>query len=309
MKKLYVVLGQTATGKTKYALKLASEINGELINADSRQIFKKLDIVSGKDLQNTTKKFHLDRKIGKFDIGYYETLCEHTKIWLHDIIEPSTHFSAFDFNTCALEAITTIEKSGKIPIVVGGTYLYIKNLLYQTININVPPDYRARYKLSQLNLAKLQNILYKLSPETYLNLNQSDMQNPHRIIRKIEVLKHKPMPIDNLNKKQLITKNYNIQIIGLKYKNIEDLKKAIEIRVGARLNGGACQEVHKLDNDGLNQSAPDYKTIGIKEIVDYLNKNITKEELIAVWVKKEIQYAKRQYTFMKQNKQIVWTDI
>src|SRR3989338_8760356 len=97
---LFLITGQTATGKTSYALKLAQEHNGELINCDSRQIYKHLDIITGKDLTNKT--FHSVHKIDTFDIGYYELP---TKIWLYDVVDPKDPFSSFDYQRCALYVI------------------------------------------------------------------------------------------------------------------------------------------------------------------------------------------------------------
>ena len=163
MKTIYVVTGQTASGKTSYAINLAKKIDGELINADSRQIYKHMDIVTGKDLHLTQGAFQLVNTINDFDIGYYMIPKIHSKLWLYDIVEPSINFSAFDYKICALDCIEKIFNNQKVPIIVGGSYLYIKNLLFNTIDIHVPPDLGFRTELSELSVVDLQTKLNKIN--------------------------------------------------------------------------------------------------------------------------------------------------
>src|SRR3990167_6056165 len=126
MNKLVVITGQTATGKTKLALECAEKYNGELVNCDSRQIYKYLDIITGKDKQLLAK----------------------VKVWLYDVVKPDEYFSSFDFVKLALPIIKKILSEGKTPIIVGGTYMYIKHLLYKVETDNIPPDWRLRKELA-----------------------------------------------------------------------------------------------------------------------------------------------------------------
>ena len=143
---MIIITGQTATGKTKLALELAKKHNGELVNFDSRQIYKYLDIITGKDIPKE-------------------------KIWLYDLVTPDQYFSSFDFVKFVTPIIEDIKKRGKTPILVGGTYLYIKHLLYGIDNNNSPPDFELRQKLNFKSVKELQDILKNLDVQSINRLN------------------------------------------------------------------------------------------------------------------------------------------
>jgi tRNA dimethylallyltransferase len=284
---LIIIIGQTATGKTKLALELAKKIppagGGELINFDSRQIYKYLDIITGKDIPKT-------------------------KIWLYDIVTPDQYFSSYDYVQSANAVINDIQKRGKTPILVGGTYFYLKHLLYG-FDYRIPPNFELREKLNSKSVEYLQKTLISLNSQTFENLNHSDQLNPRRLIRKIEIEKHqqtlfKKTPISPMNPIGPIS-----QFIGLKYKDKNKLRQAIKKRVEKRLKLGAIEEVKKLLKMGYKPTDPGLKTIGYQQIIKYLNNQLSKEQAIKDWVNKEVQYAKRQYTFMKKDKNIEWREI
>jgi len=281
---MIIVTGQTATGKTKLALELAKKYNGELINFDSRQIYKYLDIITGKDIPKT-------------------------KIWLYDIVTPDQYFSSFDFVKQVRPIINDIKKRGKTPILVGGTYLYLKHLLYEIDDNNSPPNFKLREKLNTKSVNYLQKMLIKLNKKIFENLNHSDQLNPRRLIRKIEIEGYQK----NVFSKTLISPISLIspieQFIGLKYKDKSKLRQAIEKRVEDRLKDGAIDEVKKLLKMGYKESDPGMKTIGYQQIIKYLIHKLIKEKAIDDWVNKEVQYAKRQLTFMKKDKNIKWREI
>lgn len=289
---MIIITGQTATGKTKLALELAKKYNGELINFDSRQIYKYLDIITGKDLKEILKIKN-----------------QKSKIWLYDLVKPNQYFSSFDFVEMAKPIIHDIIKRGKEPILVGGTYFYLKHLLYGFDVQPVPANPELRKKLNKKSVKELQNILNKLDVQLINQLNNSDRNNPRRLIRKIEILSYKPTRLRSGAGKP---HRLNIKIknfIGIKYKNKEDLIKAIKTRVDKRLKQGAIEEVKFLLKKGYNENDPGMKTIGYQEIIQYLKAKITKHQAIEQWTNHEIQYAKRQYTFMKKDKNIKWEEI
>lgn len=187
MKKLIIITGQTATGKTELALEYASKYNGELINCDSRQIYKHLDIITGKDVGNS--KFKFISKVNNFNIGFY-LLNRLTKIWLYDIVDPKEYFSSFDYKECALYVIKKLWQEGKTPIIVGGTYFYLYHLLYGVASETIPPNWKLRKELNEKPVEELQKILKKLSPQSFEKLNQSDKNNPQRLIRRIEIIEN-----------------------------------------------------------------------------------------------------------------------
>ena len=281
---MIIVTGQTATGKTKLALELAEKHNGQLVNFDSRQIYKYLDIITGKDLPKS-------------------------KVCLYDIVTPDQYFSSFDFVRLVSPVIKDIEKRGKIPILVGGTYLYLKHLLYGIDDPGGPPNFKLRGKLNTKSVDYLQKTLLKLNKKVFENLNHSDQLNPRRLIRKIEIEKDlkknsKKNPIDQIGPTSQIS-----QFIGLKYKDKSALRKVIVKRVVERLKNGAFDEVKKVLKMGYKETDPGMKTIGYQQIIKYLKGEFTKEKALEDWVNKEIQYAKRQLTFMKNDKNIKWREI
>jgi len=309
--KLIIVTGQTATGKTKLALKLAAKENGELVNFDSRQIYKHLDIITGKDLSLIKRStFYVPRS---------------TLIWLYDIVDPKKYFSSFDYVKAAIPIIKKIIEQGKTPILVGGTYFYLYHLLYDVPTQNIKPDWKLRNELNKKSVSELQNMLKKIYGKNFdLSMNRSDFNNPRRLIRKIEIVKFQAsqkhiqppeLKIQQFNNatislaKKLGFNNLTIKFIGLKFKAKENLVKAIQKRVGQRLKKGAIEEVKLLLKKGYTENDPGMKTIGYQQIISYLKGRLTKQEAVDQWATKEIQYAKRQYTFMKKDKNIKWTSI
>jgi len=323
---MIVITGQTATGKTKLALELAKNIpppgGGELINFDSRQIYKYLDIITGKDLPKNSEFIiqNLELK-SKYNIGYYSlAIYNHlkpftTKLWLYDVVTPDQYFSSFDFVEKVKPVIDDIKKRGKIPILVGGTYLYLKHLLYGFNDNNVPPNFELRKKLNTKTVKELQDILKKLSPESFNLLNHSDVNNPRRLMRKIEVAISNSADLtdstdsDRLNPISSGFIRFHPKIIGLKYQDKSKLRQVIEKRVGERLENGAIDEVKSILKMGYKSSDPGLKTIGYQQIIKYLNNELTKEKAIEDWINKEVQYAKRQLTFMKKDSNIQWREI
>lgn len=314
--KIIIITGQTATGKTKLALEYAKKYDGELINCDSRQIYKYLDIITGKDLEPNTS-FQLVKKTDDFEIGFYPFY--ETKIWLYDVITPDKRFSSFDWKNLALEVIKDILKRKKTPIIVGGTYLYLYHLLYKIHTENIKPNPILRKKLEKLPLEELQKKLQKLNPSLWEKLSESDKKNPQRLIRKIEIslqAKNLELPqkiqTDKIALFEKLGKEYKdiqIKFIGLRFKNKETLKKKIRSRVEERIKKGAIEEVKNLLKMDYKESSPGLNTIGYKQLIKYLKGEYTLNQAVEEWIKKEIQYAKRQYTFMKKDKNIKWKEV
>ncbi len=278
---MIIITGQTATGKTQLALKLIEKYNGELINFDSRQIYKYLDIITGKDISKS-------------------------KIWLYDVVKPDQYFSSFDFVKLVAPIIKDIKDRNKTPILVGGTYLYLKHLLYGIDDDNCPPDFKLRKELNNKPVNYLQKMLIKLNKKLFDNLNHSDQLNPRRLIRKIEITKS---PIKTVLNKTVFKKSVPEIFIGLRYQDKNKLREAIKKRIENRLKNGAIEEVKKLLKMGYTKNDPGLKTIGYQQIIKYLDQDLGKEQAIEDWINKELQYAKRQLTFMKRDKNIKWREV
>lgn len=283
MKKIIVITGQTSTGKTRLAQMMKRKLNGELINCDSRQIYKYLDIITGKDIVD---------------------------VHLYDVVDPKHYFSSFDYVSEVIPVIQKILLSHKTPILVGGTYLYIKHLLYGTDTERIPPDWVKRSKLNSKTIKELQDDLKKISPETYHALNNSDLHNPRRLIRKIEIALcqqkgknfHTPKTLADI----LGIPDLSVEIIGLAFKSHCALVASIRKRVEKRIEIGAMDEVKKLLTLGYIKSDPGLQTIGYQQLIPVVEEKISLEKAVEDWITKEIQYAKRQYTFMKKDKTIQW---
>jgi len=280
---MYIITGQTATGKTNLAYELAKKHKGEIINFDSRQIYQKLNIITGKQVFPDVKTH------------------------LIDIVDPKEQFSSFDFANSAKRIINYLIRHNIMPILVGGTYLYLKHLLYG-IDTKVPADWKLREELGKKSVKQLQDILKKHSVQTFERLNQSDRNNPHRLIRKIEIYStHLTFP--ERKKTNYFPGKYNYKLIGLRFKSNESLKKAVEKRVEQRVRNGAFQEVKHLIKQGYKSTDPGMQTIGYKQLIQYYSGTISRDEALQQWITKEVQYAKRQYTFMKKDKNIKWKSI
>ncbi|MCS6956690.1 MAG: hypothetical protein NZM02_02485 [Patescibacteria group bacterium] len=308
---MIVITGQTATGKTDLALKYAQKYNGELINFDSRQVYKHLDIITGKDIPSKSQ-YQLLKKINNFDIGYYQVQINQnqyqtfsTKIWLYDIVEPNQYFSSYEYIKLAQYIIKDIKKRKKTPILVGGTYFYLKHLLYG-FDYKAAPDFKLREKLNKKSVDELQKILLNLNKDVASKMNQSDWQNPRRLIRKIEIFSLKNLSLKSKKEKNDIKPKI---FIGLKFKSREEACQKIKQRVEKRINQGAINEAKKLLKMGYKKNDPGLQTIGYKQIIEYLEGKIPKEKAIENWINAEIQYTKRQYTFMKKDKNINWKNI
>ena len=314
---IHVVTGQTATGKTSYALKLAKELGGELINADTRQLYKELDIVTGKDLHHTSGPYKLVTKRDDADIGYYP-LHDDTRLWLYDVVAPNQPFSPYDYKKHAQWVIDDIESRGKAPIIVGGSYFYIQHLLYDVINNKVPPNNKLRQELGDAPVSELQDKLKQLNASVFEELNKSEQHNPQRLIRRIEkemynrspLAREYPEPCPELVEGLWFRgRDVLYHITGFRFNSIDDLTKTISERVEKRLDAGGIDETVRLRDKGYTVNDPGLKTIGYVQIIQYLNKEISLEEMKTIWISKEVQYAKRQLTFMKKNNEIEWISI
>lgn len=297
--KLIVITGTTATGKTKRALKLAKALNGEVLSADSRQVYKQLDVITGKDFQE--KNWCKLESLHNFDIGYYTI--NSVPVWLYDVLDPKQHFSAYDWCECAQVVLRRLKKQNKVPIIVGGSYFYIQSLLYGLNASGTGADWPRRGTLSLLSIDELRTKLQALDQAVFLNLNHSDQNNKHRLIRWIEKFETKTRsrtPATNL------AVVYTLSLIGLRYGDKAKLRQAIAQRINQRLKQGALAEVELLLRMGYNQGDPGLQTLGYKQLLGHFLGELSLAEAEELWLIKEMQYAKRQLVFMAKNPAIAW---
>ncbi|HUV72602.1 MAG TPA: tRNA (adenosine(37)-N6)-dimethylallyltransferase MiaA [Clostridia bacterium] len=303
MNKLLIIAGPTATGKTNLALKLACELEGEIVSADSRQVYQGMDIVTGKDLPLASKFKSQNSRLGiktkKFQLGYY--LFEKVPVWLLDIVEPDQKFSAADYCQLAWKVIEDIWQRGKLPIVVGGTGFYIKALLERIETIGIGPDWKLREELQSCTVAELQRILENVDPERSRRMNESDRQNPRRLIRAVEVaLASQKGEIKN-KKEKLGIQALDRLIIGL-MAPYPLLYQRIDQRVEERLKKGAEEEIKKLFDKEYNWGNSVLgSTIGYRQWQPYFEAKASKEMVVQKWKYAEHDYARRQMTWFKKS--------
>lgn len=281
---LIVILGATATGKTNLAVKIADKYNGEIISADSRQIYKKLNIGTGKDYEEYIIN---DRKI------------EHHLI---DIIEPDIDYSVFQFQNDFKTAYNKIKSKNKVPILCGGTGLYIESILLDYPLNDIEPNYELRKKLETKSI----NSLLKLAGEQFIkNSNESELNNRRRIIRFIEKLnqpKRKPKQVIKIDNPLIIGTNFARTII----------REKIEKRLIKRLNEGLVEEVKGLLNNGISSNRLESIGLEYKFVSQYLDKIYTKDEFILKLTTGIQQFAKRQLSWFRRMERrklkIHWVD-
>jgi len=282
LKKLIVILGPTASGKSELAIKLAKKLKGEIVSADSRQVYKGMDIGTAKP----TKK---ERK----EILHY----------LVDIKNPNQIYTAWQYKKEAIRAINKVIKRGENPFLVGGTGLYLKAVIENLEIPRVKPDWKLRksleLKIKTRGLKSLYDELIKIDPEAAYIV---DSQNPRRIIRALEVAIKTKKPFSQQRKKG--EPLFDVLEIGLSLSE-EKLKEKIEKRVNKMMKTGLVKEVQNLIKI-YDKNLPTFDAIGYREIIDYLNKKISLAEAIKKIKKNTWHFAKRQMTWWKSDKRIIW---
>lgn len=277
--KVIIVVGPTSSGKSDLAVNIAKTFNGEVISADSRQIYQKLNLGSGKI---TTEE--------KKGISHY----------LLDIIPPETPFSGNDFKELAHASMTEILKKNKLPIITGGTFFYIDILLEKIKPAPVHPNQRLREELETLETAEL---FSKLQKKDLAYSQKIDKNNRRRLIRALEILN----TLDKIPEINTPSLDFSPLKIGIKIeKNI--LEQRIKDRLENRLEKGLISEVKNLLKEGVSPVWLTSLGLEYKFVTEYLNDKITLEEMKEQIIIKSRQYAKRQYTWLKRDKDILWFD-
>ena len=304
---LLIVTGPTATGKTSLALQLAKKFNGQLISCDSRQVYKYMDIVTGKDIP-TGFTF---RRVGSNtypNLGYYHD--DQTIIWGYDLVQPNEDFSVKHYLEFAYPVINNCHISDSLPILVGGTGMYIKSLLNPPETISIPVNIKLRAQLKSISTSELFNMLVKIDNSKSKTMTISDRTNPRRLVRAIEVATHTnsfKTPDFWLNEYMEKPPDYNALIIGLNITDRQKLYSLIDQRVEERLGNNMDQEIAFLKNSNLLDGAPS-RTIGYKQWIKYINNQLSKSEAIQQWKFAEHAYARKQITWFKKQPGIHWFD-
>ena len=284
---VYVIGGPTASGKSNLAVELAKKINGEIISADSMQIYKDMDIGTAKVTKEEMQGI---------------------KHYMIDFLSPEERYSVSRFKKDAENAIEEILQKGKTPIVVGGTGLYIDSLIYgiEFQDEEVDEEYRESLNIiaEEQGLENLYEEAKNVDPDAMEKISKNDKK---RIIRVLEIY-HKTgktkTEMEKESRKNEVKYNYKVFAITMPR---EKLYEKIEKRVDIMIKHGLIEEVQKILGK-YSKFPTAMQGLGYKEVVEYLENKTTKEEMIEKIKKETRHYAKRQLTWFKKNKETIWLD-
>jgi tRNA dimethylallyltransferase len=270
--KILVILGPTASGKTSLAVRLAEKFNGEIVSADSRQVYRGMDIGTGKDLSEYSVPYHLI-----------------------DVVSPKIRFDLAKYQEAAFKAIDGILKRGKLPILAGGSGLYLQAVIDNYRLSDIKSDLVLRKKLDKLNALELFKKLEELAPKMAAKLNQSDKNNKRRLIRYLEILGQ-----DKNFKSRIGKKKYQALLIGVNISR-EVLQQRILKRLIDRLKDqDMVGEIKKLRNGGLSWKKLEEFGLEYRFIALYLQNKLQYDEMIEKLNLAIYQFAKRQLTWFKR---------
>jgi len=273
-KNLIVILGPTASGKTALAVRLAAYFHGEIISADSRQVYRGMDIGTGKDLSE------------------YQTEKGLITVHLIDIIEPQQEFNVFEFQKKFYEIFTIMQNKQVLPVLVGGTGLYLESVLTDYYLPAALPDQRLRDQMDGKSLAELQEILLSMKPALH---NKTDLEDRERLIRKIEIEKARQKASGESLEKPFL----NAAIFGIHWER-DVLRRRIARRLTKRIDEGLMEEVSRLRSQGLSWERLDSFGLEYRYVAMYLQNKMTLAEMTSKLQIAIGQFAKRQMTWFRR---------
>lgn len=294
-KKLLVIVGPTAVGKTRLALELARKFDCDIVSADSRQVYKHMNVGTGKDIPPGF--YFKENKPGFYTDGK-------TKIWGYDLVEPKKEFSVSHYLYFVRKIFKETYIHTDLTILVGGTGLYIKAVLEGLETAFVPRNKKLRAKLVDLGVSEAFEMLAHLDPVRAANMNISDKKNKRRLIRAIEIASFKGR---NKKLKSLVL-DKDVLIVGLATKR-EQIYAQIEKRVDKRLVSQIEPEIDKLLRSGVSWDDQSMSALGYSQWRGYYKGEKTISEVEQSWKAAERRYAKRQLTWFKKIKDINWFDV
>lgn len=286
---LLSIVGPTGIGKTETSISLAENLGGEIISADSMQIYKYMDIGTAKITKEEMK-----------GIPHY----------LIDIVYPDEEFTVSDFKESATKYINNIYNRGNLPIIVGGTGLYVNSLVYDLNFTNVAPnnEFREKYEIiaDKYGNGVIYEELRSIDPKSAKRIHVNDRK---RIIRALEIyyVTKKPMSVYYKDFRRY-NDDFDVVMIGLTNKR-EDLYKRINYRVDRMIEKGLIEEVKGLLDMGYTDDLNSLQALGYKEIILYLKNEITLDEAIDLIKRSTRKFAKRQLTWFRRDNRIKWIDV
>lgn len=283
-----IIAGPTGAGKSSVAVELALLINGEIISADSMQIYKEMNIGTNKSSEHEKK-----------GVPHH----------LIDIVNPDESFTVAKFKKLAEQKLDEIKANGKIPIITGGTGLYIESIIRGLFNSKEPSQElkdELQSLLKEKGLAYLVDMLNNLDPDA---AKEIDTKNSRRVIRALEIIKANNIKLSEIKKKTretIYNDKYYLFVLTVKRK---ELYNRVEKRVDNMIQSGLINEVKGLLNKGYNKELNSMQAIGYKEIMEFISGKIPQEQAIELIKKNTRNYVKRQETWFKRYKEAMWIDI
>lgn len=275
--KLIVILGPTASGKTALAVALAKKFNGEIVNADSRAIYREMKVA-------TARPSLKEGGVRHYLIGFRE---------------PDSGFGLAEYKKMAVDKINNIIRCGKRAFLVGGTWLYIRSVVDNLDIPHVAPDKKFREKLYKQSGKILYNKLLKLDPEAAAKIHQNDKR---RIIRALEVIHFSGRKISE--QQRMGESLYDVLKIGTK-KNLDEVERRVRARIKKEMGEKLIRETRKLLKK-YSPKLPAMSSLGYKEMEEYLCGNLTKAEAYELLAKNTRKFARYQLNTFKQDKKIKW---
>jgi len=316
--KIIIVLGPTASGKSELAVRLARKWNGEIISADSRQVYKGLDIGSNKVPRDPVDNLRTNPRKSKILIENSRSFSNNSRNYVHkgithhliDVVSPKRTFTVAQYQKLGRKALLNILRRGKLPIICGGTGFYIDSIIYDIRFPEVKPNTKLRRELQKLSNEELLARLEALDPRRAAEI---DPQNKRRLVRAIEIALEtgRPVPNQSRNSYSNILKNIGISDNSILKIGIavppDKLKMRIEKRLRTRLKKGMIKEVKLLRRQGLSWRRLDDLGLEYRYISRYLRGLLsTKKEMIEAIKKESLRYAKRQMTWWRRDASIRW---
>ncbi|MBQ4339839.1 MAG: tRNA (adenosine(37)-N6)-dimethylallyltransferase MiaA [Firmicutes bacterium] len=287
-RKILILAGPTAVGKTEYSLELAKLLDGEIVSADSMQLYKYMDIGSAKPTKEEMAQ------------------AVHHMV---DEIDPREEFSVFIYSEMAKKAIEDIFSRGKTPIISGGTGLYINSLIYKMDFSAMPDNKEGRKKLENIAETKgkeaLHDMLKEKDPKAAERIHPNNVK---KVIRALEMLEEGQGRVREFSESFVKTDDYDHCFIGL-YRDREELYDRINKRVDILMDMGLLEEIKMLDEMGLTEEHISMKGIGYKELFGYIREEYDLEEAVYLIKRNTRHYAKRQMTWLRRYEDINWINL
>ena len=285
--KVIVICGPTASGKTSFSIELAKKINGEIVSCDSMQIYKDMTIGTAKPTKDEMQGI---------------------KHYLIDFVSPEERYSVADYKKAAIDAIHTIINKGKVPIVVGGTGLYVEALIYGIEYPEIETDLEYRKKLEEIEkiegLEKLYEMASKIDQEAIKKISPNDSKRICRILEIYHSTGKTKTELEIESRKK--GPDFDFILLGINMER-EKLYERINKRVDIMIENGLIEEVKKLLNK-YKKFPTAMQGLGYKEVVQYIKGETTKEKMIEKIKMETRRYAKRQLTWFRKYKNIIWIE-